>query len=221
LRVIVTRLNRMGCVMIVKPVKTGAQVRQLGAVVALLGVLMLAPGAAAAAQSVLELLKTPGHVALMRHAWAPFEGAPKEGGKLPEQLGGCETQRNLDDKGRADARRIGELFRERGIAFDKVYTSKWCRCVETADLIIGRKVDNLELINSYYTSPDKATRGPAQLAALKRYINATLARTDRVLLITHGSLISDLAGIDTGETEIVVVKADGNGGIVVVGHGVP
>lgn len=182
--------------------------------------LLMAPGAVFA-QSVLDLLKTPGHIAFMRHAWAPFEGAPKEGGKLPEQLGSCETQRNLDDKGRADARRIGELFRSRGISYDKVYTSKWCRCVETAELIMGRKVENNPLINSYYTSPDKATRAPAQLAALKRFINETLAGTDRALMITHGSLISDLAGIDTGETEIVVVKADGKGGIIVVGHGVP
>ena len=39
-------------------------------------------------------------------------------------------------------------------------------------------------------------------------------------MVTHGSLITGLTGIDTDETEIVVVKADGEGGVVVVGRGV-
>lgn len=177
--------------------------------------------AAAGDNALIELLKAPGHVAFMRHAWAPFEGAPKEGGKLPDQLGGCETQRNLDDKGRADARRIGELFKAQGVVFERVYTSKWCRCRETAELIVGRPVENLPHINSYYTSPDKATRAPRQLAELKAFLNGQLPPGARALMVTHGSLITDLAGIDTDESEIVVVKADGKGGIQVVGRGRP
>jgi phosphohistidine phosphatase SixA len=172
------------------------------------------------AAALIELLRQPGHVALMRHALAPFEGAPREGGKLPEQLGPCETQRNLNQVGRDDARRLGELFRREGLVFEAVFTSKWCRCRETAELMMGRPVDNLPLIDSYFTSPDKATRGPAQIAALKQYLATALRPTDRALLVSHGSLISDLAGIDTDEAEIVVVKSDRRGGIVVVGHGV-
>ena len=169
----------------------------------------------------LGLLRRPGHIAFMRHALAPFEGAPRtEGGIEAENLGPCETQRNLDDVGRNDARRIGALLRKEGIVFEFVYSSKWCRCRETAELIMGRPVENLALINSYYTSPTKATKGPAQLAALKAYLNTTLKRTDRALMVTHGSLITDLCAIDTGEAEIVVVKADGKGGTIVVGHGV-
>lgn len=168
---------------------------------------------------VVSLLRQPGHVAFMRHAWVPFEGAPKEAGRDAETLGPCETQRNLDDFDRNDARRIGALFRKEGVVFERVFTSKWCRCRETAELIMGRPVDNLPLINSYYTSLSKDAKGPTQLAALKRYLNDTLAPAERVLMVTHGSLISDLAGIDTGETEIVVVKADRAGGVIVVGHG--
>lgn len=171
------------------------------------------------AAEVVSLLRQPGHVAFMRHAWAPFEGAPKEGGRDAETLGPCETQRNLDDFGRNDARRIGALFRKDGVVFERVFTSKWCRCRETAELIMDRPVDNLPLINSYFTSPAKEAKAPIQLAALKRFLNDTLAPVERVLMVTHGSLISDLAGIDTGETEIVVVKADRAGGIVVVGRG--
>jgi phosphohistidine phosphatase SixA len=182
------------------------------------------PGTALAtalpAAAVLDLLRRPGHIAFMRHALAPFEGAPKESGRDADDLGPCETQRNLDEVGRNDARRIGALLRTSGIVFEHVYTSKWCRCRETAALIMGRPVDNLPLIDSYYTSPRKAEKGPRQIAGLKAFLNQTLKPTDRALMVTHGSLISDLTRIDTGETEMVVVKADGRGDVAVVGHGI-
>jgi phosphohistidine phosphatase SixA len=165
------------------------------------------------------LLKQPGHVAFMRHAWAPFEGAPKSGPQSAEHVGPCATQRNLDDFGRRDAARIGDVLRRHGVTFDHVWTSHLCRCRETAELITQRPIDNLPLLNSYFSDPDKA-RGPAQLKYLKQFLNTTLPATARVLMVTHGSLITDLAGIDTGETEIVVVKADGRGEIVIVGRGI-
>ncbi len=194
-------------------------------VLALTGAALALPSSAQAEalkpDAVLALLRVPGHVAFMRHAWAPFEGAPKgERGLDADDLGPCETQRNLDDFGRNDARRIGALFRDKGIVFEHVFTSKWCRCRETADLIMGRPVENLPLINSYYSSPRKDVKAPEQLAGLRAYLNRTLKPTDRALLVTHGSLITDLCRIDTGESEMVIVKADGRGDLVVVGHGV-
>jgi phosphohistidine phosphatase SixA len=166
----------------------------------------------------LALLKEPGHVGFMRHAWAPFEGAPKSAPHAAEQLPPKEGQRNLDAFGRSDAVRVGQVLRDAGVTFDFVYTSHLWRCTETAELIMRRPVDNLPLINSYFADPDKS-RGPAQLKYLKQFLNETLPRSARGLMVTHGSLISDLAKIDTGETEIVIVKADGRGDIVVVAHG--
>lgn len=169
--------------------------------------------------ALIALLRQPGHVAFMRHAWAPFEGAPKSSPHAAEAVGACATQRNLDDAGRKDAARIGTLLREAGLSFDFVYTSHLCRCRETAELMMGRPVENLPLINSYFSDPDKA-RGPAQLKYLKQFLNDTLPPAARGLMVTHGSLITDLTGIDTNESEIVIVKADGKGGIRVVGRGV-
>ena len=192
----------------------------LGALIglALVPVSVVSPGLAAG--DLYELLKQPGHIAFMRHAWAPFEGAPRGMEITAETLGPCETQRNLDEQGRSDARRIGELFNRKGITFDAVYASTWCRTRETAELIVGRAVENLPLINSFYTDPDKA-KGPAQIARLKAYLNTGIDRKARLLLVTHGSLITALTGIDTDEAEVVVVKADGEGGIIVVVRGVP
>ena len=75
------------------------------------------------------LLKQPGHVVFMRHSDAPGSGG--YGDPPGFELEDCATQRNLSDEGRAHARRTGEAFRKRGIAFDRVLTSPWCRCKET------------------------------------------------------------------------------------------
>ena len=163
----------------------------------------------ARADAIVDLLKKPGHVGFMRHALAPFENAPT--GHVPtSRLSDCSRQRNLDDVGRADARRIGALFNRVGLAFDHVYTSAWCRCRETAALIIGNEPENLPLINSFYKDPDKSV-AKKQIAALKQFVTTKLASEARTLMVTHGSLISALTGIDTTESEIVVVVRDGKG----------
>ena len=132
--------------------------------------IVLAALPAHAADDLIALLKQPGHIAFMRHALAPFDGAPREQGITADTLGPCETQRNLDAKGRTDAARIGDLFRRSSVTFDKIYTSKWCRCRETAELIVGQPVENMSLINSFFTDPDKS-KGPAQIARLKEPLN--------------------------------------------------
>ena len=52
-----------------------------------------------------------GGIVLFRHANAPGGGDP-----AGMRIGECATQRNLDERGRAQARRIGEAFRSRGVA---------------------------------------------------------------------------------------------------------
>jgi len=171
-----------------------------------------------AAPSILELMKRPGHISLMRHAWAPFEGAPKPDSPGYNNPNDCSTQRNLDDVGRKQARRLNGVFAEAGLAFEHIYTSVWCRCQETADLIAGRKIDVLPQLNSFFRRP--VENEIRQLAQLRIFLNG-LKQTDRALLVTHGSFITALAKIDTAETEVVVIKRDGRGGFEVVGHGVP
>jgi phosphohistidine phosphatase SixA len=185
---------------------------------------LLAVAAHANAESLIELLKRPGHVAFMRHALAPFGTAPRETAVTADSLGDCATQRNLDERGRADARRIGEVFNQQGVTFDHAYTSKWCRCRETAELIIGRPVESLGLINSYYTKPrqDEGAGSDRRAQVLSpHYLHKERAPSARALMVTHGSLIQDLTGLAVREAEIVVVKADGKGGVTVIARGKP
>src|ERR1700709_143069 len=73
-------------------------------------------------------LRAGRHVALMRHTDAPGGAGDPAGFRLDD----CATQRNLSAKGRADAQRIGARLRLEGIAIEKLVSSPWCRCMDTA-----------------------------------------------------------------------------------------
>ena len=71
-------------------------------------------------------------IILIRHAKAPGGGDP-EGFKIED----CKTQRNLDMMGINQAKKIGKLFREKKVIIDKVLSSQWCRCKDTAKYAFG------------------------------------------------------------------------------------
>src|SRR5215475_11655740 len=59
------------------------------------------------------------HVALVRHGNAPPGYGDPPGFKIDD----CATQRNLDELGRAQARAVGEAFRQHGVQVDKILSS--------------------------------------------------------------------------------------------------
>ncbi len=148
--------------------------RSLGA---LLGVPFVA-GAAAA--DVWQALRTAGHFALIRHASAPGVYDPP-GFKLDD----CTTQRNLSSAGRAQAIRMGDLLRANGVTDARLYSSQWCRCVETATLMKLGNVTQQPLLNGF--GPDPARRAP-QLEALRAWI-ARVDLAQPTLMVTHQFVI--------------------------------
>lgn len=153
-------------------------------------------------------LENPGTVALMRHALAPGTGDPTE-----VRIDDCSTQRNLNETGREQARRIGRMFRERGIAFDTVFTSQWCRCRETAELLnLGRPVD-LPSLNSFY---ENWSASEARTAATRRFLSEN-APGKRLILVTHQVNISALTGEFTRSGEVLVVRRSPDGTLRVIG----
>ena len=147
-----------------------------------------------------DALQEPGAFALMRHALAPGTGDP-----AGFDLSDCSTQRTLSDEGRAQARRIGAAFAERGIAFDAVLTSQWCRCRETAELLDLGPVTEEPAFNSFFG--DFSAR-EAQTAAAREVL---AAQTGRVMVVTHQVNISGLTGQGTSSGEVLVVRAAGEG----------
>ena len=98
-----------------------------------------------------DAFSEPGAIAIMRHALAPGTGDPAN-----LEIGDCSTQRNLDDRGRAQARAIGEALRQQGITFDAVLSSQWCRTRETAELLHVGPVTEAPSLNSFFR--DRSTR---------------------------------------------------------------
>ena len=98
-----------------------------------LGIVLAAAPSAHADDALWSLLEKGGQLLMLRHATAPGTYDPP-GFKVDN----CSTQRNLDAAGRAEARRLGEVLKARGVPIGRVLSSRWCRCLETARLAFGR-----------------------------------------------------------------------------------
>lgn len=149
---------------------------------------------------------SPGAVLLMRHATAPGTGDPPD-----MRLGDCSTQRNLSQKGREEARRVGERFRDAGIGFDLILHSEWCRTRETAELLDLGPITPFPPANSFFS--DRST-ADSQTAEVLAYL-AGLPEDERVLIVTHQVNISALTGLTPRSGEIVITRREGDGLTVV------
>ena len=139
-----------------------------------------------------------GGVVLFRHAIAPGGGDPPG-----MQLGDCATQRNLDEAGRAQARRIGAAFQVRGIVVGAVLASEWCRTAETADLAFPGLRRAEPVFNSFF---DNRARGPAQSEAARRLIGGWQG-PGALVVFTHQVNITALTNIVPASGEGLVVDS--------------
>jgi broad specificity phosphatase PhoE len=145
---------------------------------------------------------------VIRHATAPGIGDPP-GFRLDD----CATQRNLSAAGRTAAELIGDAFRARGIAVEAIYSSRWCRCLETAELLGLGPVIPWPALDSFFEHPERRLPQTAEIAARLAADPPSAAR----LLVTHQVNIGALTAVDPRAGEIVVVRP-GTGGVEVVGR---
>ncbi len=145
-----------------------------------------------------DALLEPGTFALMRHALAPGTSDP-----AGFRLDACETQRNLDARGKEQARKTGETFRDQGIEFDQVWTSQWCRTRETAALLNLAPVVDMPALNSFFEDFSSSETQTADIMAL---LGATQGR---VLIVSHQVNIRALTGQGTRSGEVLIVRLVG------------
>lgn len=155
-----------------------------------------------------DALKSGGHFAFLRHALAPGTGDPPE-----FQLGQCSTQRNLSDEGRDQARTIGAFFRENGLHEARVFSSLWCRCMETAKLLALGTVAELPVLNSFFQHYE---RRESQTRMLFEWLGEQDLERPTVL-VTHQVNITALTGIYPDSGELVIVYRSPNGNLKVIG----
>jgi hypothetical protein len=128
----------------------------------------------------------------------------------------CSTQRNLSEDGRAQARRIGDWFRQRGLQPAQVRSSPWCRCLDTATLAFGR-VEPWAALGSPRGASESTNA--ESLATLRRALAAASVRGKPFeAWVTHMFVLSDLAGSNTTSGEGLVLQADGAQGVKVLGR---
>ena len=141
----------------------------------------------------IDRMKAGGHILMIRHALAPGSGDPAN-----FKIGDCSTQRNLDNRGREQARAIGNWLRSNGITSARMYSSQWCRCLETARLIDLGPVAELPALNSFY---ELVQNREPNLKALREFVAAQPKDGPLIILVTHFVTISAIAdwGVSSGE----------------------
>ena len=147
-------------------------------------------------KNLLNQLDDGGKLIFIRHAYAPGGGDPQN-----FNLNDCSTQRNLNNEGRKPAQYIGEFFKKNEIKIDKVLSSEWCRCKETARIAFKNFSTN-NFLNSFYSSK-YAKNKDKQIKMLNNYVKKF--KSDKnLILVTHYVLISEVLNYAPSSGEIVV-----------------
>ena len=147
-------------------------------------------------KSLINQLEDGKKLIFIRHAYAPGNGDPTN-----FNLDDCFTQRNLSAKGRKQAQLIGDFFTKNKIEIDKVLSSEWCRCKETAKIAFKNFSTN-SFLNSFYSSKFKKNRDK-QVKELNTYIK-NLKSKKNLIFVTHYILISEVLNYGPSSGEIVV-----------------
>jgi broad specificity phosphatase PhoE len=135
-------------------------------------------------------------VLILRHALAPGTGDP---GNF--DVNDCSTQRNLNDRGRAQARAWQPFLVEHGIDQARVFTSQWCRCRDTAVEMNMGEVTEWPSLNSFFQGRGNRATQTRQTIALVNELAAGLP----VIMVSHQVNITALAGIFPASNEGVIL----------------
>ena len=153
-------------------------------------------------EKLIDLLKDGNKLIFIRHAYAPGNGDPKN-----FKLNDCSTQRNLNDEGIIQSKKIGQFFSRNKIQVDKVLSSEWCRCKDTAKFAFN-KYSTFDALNSFYDPRFKNNKNK-QIHDLKNYINNWKSKKNLVL-ITHFVVISEVLKVGANSGEIIISDKDFN-----------
>lgn len=172
-------------------------------IIAVIAFLLLAAPQANATEAGWALLRNGGQVVFLVNANAPGTGDPAN-----FDIENCRTQRNLSDRGRQQARRIGALFAARAEPVEQVFSSRYCRCLDTAIRAFGEDlVEELEALDLVSGNPETAIVAKDEILALIRDYSGR----GNLVLVTHPENIQAMLGITPREGEAVIVSAADDG----------
>ena len=149
-----------------------------------------------ASNSLINELKDGKKIIFIRHSYAPGNGDPNN-----FSINDCSTQRNLNKKGIQQSKDIGNFFKNNRIPIDRIYSSEWCRCKDTA-FYAFRYFKTKSFLNSFYDARFKKNKNK-QIIELKKYIKRWNGKKN-LILITHYVVIDELLGVSSNSGEIIV-----------------
>ena len=151
-------------------------------------------------KTLIDELQKGGKLIFIRHAYAPGGGDPDN-----FDINDCNTQRNLSESGRVQANKIGSFFKNNNILIEKVYSSEWCRCKETA-LIAFNDFENKSFLNSFFSLKFAQNKDP-QIKRLKKFI-VNWDGKKNLVFVTHYVVISEILNYGSSSGEIVISDKD-------------
>ncbi|MEP9371543.1 histidine phosphatase family protein [Mesorhizobium sp. KR1-2] len=158
----------------------------------------------AATEAGWALLRAGGHVVLLRNAITPGGG----GEPTNFDIENCATQRNLSDRGKQQARKMGALFAARAETVERVLSSRNCNALETARIAFNDKV--VEAFAALDLPPPGTEVSEEQKQAILEEIRA-FSGSGNLVLVTHQEVIAALTGANAREGEAIIVRPDGEG----------
>ena len=146
----------------------------------------------------IKAMQSGGHILMIRHAMAPGFGDPDN-----IKIGDCSTQRNLDKSGRKQSKDIGKWLKSNNIKASAIYSSQWCRCMETAELLDLGTVKELPALNSFFQMTEN--REP-NLRALNQFLSEQKIDGELIIMVTHSVTISAISGQSVASGDGVLLK---------------
>jgi len=147
-------------------------------------------------KKLINQLEKGGKLIFIRHAYAPGSGDPDN-----FNLNDCSTQRNLSKEGKKQAKYIGEFFKNKKIKVDKVLSSEWCRCKETA-VIAFSDYKTESFLNSFFSDKFRKNKD-LQIKNLKSYIDKW-DKKKNLIFVTHYVVILEILDYAPSSGEIVI-----------------
>jgi len=157
-----------------------------------------------------DALRRGGYVLYFRHASTDFG----QNDDAMTSFENCAQQRNLTEKGRDEARAIGQGIAHAHVPIDTVLASPYCRTRETARLAFGR-----ETVSSAVRGGPASAEG-GRYDALKALLSKQVPAGSNLVIVSHGNPFRAVAPDSAylAEGEAAVVEPLGAKGFRVIGR---
>ena len=143
-----------------------------------------------------NILKEGKKLIFIRHAYAPGSGDPDD-----FEISDCASQRNLSIEGINQSKKIGQFFIKNDVLIDKVLSSEWCRCKQTAEYAFN-DYETKSFLNSFFSQKFTQNKNK-QIKELKKYVKEWNGENN-LIFVTHYVVISEVLNLSALSGEIIV-----------------